>query len=248
VSLPLPRSRFVLLAAPRTGSNWLCTLLDSHPEILCHHELFNPEGIHYALSHRGGEIDLGTLEERERDPEAVLAEAWRQHLGHPVVGFKLNRGQDARVFRAVLADPGVKKIVVRRGNRLKTFVSEQIATRTGEWESYPGRALVSGRHPLAVDLTELRAQVAANTRYYDELEAALAANGQMPLTVLYEELHQEAEQRRILSFLGADPEVVLRGATRKQNSRDLRDLISNFASLAQELRGTDLERELFSLD
>ena len=42
---PCRRStRFVILAAPRSGSNLLCTLLDSHPEILCHHEVFNPVG------------------------------------------------------------------------------------------------------------------------------------------------------------------------------------------------------------
>ena len=37
-------TRFVILAAPRSGSNLLCTLLNSHPEILCHHEVFNPVG------------------------------------------------------------------------------------------------------------------------------------------------------------------------------------------------------------
>ena len=45
-------TRFVILAVPRTGSNLLCTLLNSHPEILCHHEVFNPQGIFTALTHR----------------------------------------------------------------------------------------------------------------------------------------------------------------------------------------------------
>ena len=36
----------------------LCTLLGSHPEILCHHEVFNPSGIFYALYYRDGRIDL----------------------------------------------------------------------------------------------------------------------------------------------------------------------------------------------
>ena len=27
----------------------LCTLLGSHRDVLCHHELFNPDGAYYAL-------------------------------------------------------------------------------------------------------------------------------------------------------------------------------------------------------
>ena len=50
--------RFVVVAVRRAGSNMLCTLLDSHPAILCHHELFNPRGIFYALGLRGAGFAL----------------------------------------------------------------------------------------------------------------------------------------------------------------------------------------------
>ena len=59
-------ARFVILAAPRSGSNQLCTLLNSHPEILCHHEVYNPSAIFYALEYRGGSLDLGTIDDRDR--------------------------------------------------------------------------------------------------------------------------------------------------------------------------------------
>src|SRR4051794_40219654 len=61
-------TRFVILAAPRTGSNMLVTLLGSHPDVLCHHELFNDTGIYYAVPLRGGGFDLGTMEDRLHDP------------------------------------------------------------------------------------------------------------------------------------------------------------------------------------
>lgn len=61
-------TRFVILAAPRSGSNLLCTLLHSHSEILCHHEVFNPSGIYYALEYRDGSLNLGTIDEREQAP------------------------------------------------------------------------------------------------------------------------------------------------------------------------------------
>ena len=50
--------RFVVLAVPRVGSNYLCSLLNSHPEILCHHELFHPKGIYLAYGYKDGRLDL----------------------------------------------------------------------------------------------------------------------------------------------------------------------------------------------
>ncbi|MCA9265021.1 MAG: sulfotransferase, partial [Planctomycetales bacterium] len=66
--------RFVILAVPRTGSNLLCTLLNSHPEILCHHEVFNPQGIFLALTQRDRPHSLPSLDERNRDPLRFLDE------------------------------------------------------------------------------------------------------------------------------------------------------------------------------
>ena len=65
-------ARFVILAAPRSGSNQLCTLLNSHPEILCHHEVYNPSAIFYALDLRDGTIELGTRDERDWRPLEFL--------------------------------------------------------------------------------------------------------------------------------------------------------------------------------
>ena len=81
-------TRFVILAAPRTGSNLLCTMLNGHAEILCHHEIFNPHGIFYSWDRRVGSIDLGTLEERRRDPIGFLDRVWENGDGHRAVGFK----------------------------------------------------------------------------------------------------------------------------------------------------------------
>lgn len=247
MSHPPPAVRFVLLAVPRTGSNWLCTLLGSHPEILCHHEIFNPDAIHYALDWRDGTFDFGSVADRDRDPLPVLDRTWRQSLGFRVVGFKLNRGQNPRVFDRVLEDRGVRKILVLRRNRIKTHVSELVAERTGEWESYPGMKIGRVKPQIEVDVDHLRAHIARNQDYYDELRRRLATDGQQPLEVTYEELPHDHERRRILDFLGVAPRLdILRAATRKQNPKDLRQLISNFDQLAETLTGSELEDELHS--
>ena len=238
--------RFVILATPRCGSNWLCTLLDSHPEILCHHEIFNPGGILYSLSCRGGELDaLGSVSERDRDPVGFLERVWGEDRGHPVLGFKLNLGQSEAVLRHVLADPGVRKIVLKRANRIKAYVSESIAEATGEWESYPGMPVGGGEHRVEVDVEALRGHAERNRRFYLEIEEALAVSGQDWLELTYERLARDEERRRALAFLGvAPPAAGLREATRKQNPRDLRRTVANYDRLERLLRGTDLEADL----
>jgi LPS sulfotransferase NodH len=240
-----PASRFVIFAAPRTGSNWLCSLLDSHPEVLCHHEIFNPEGIFYSVSLRSGELDLGTVEERDRDPAAVLERLWQESFGRRWVGFKLNRDQDPRAFALVLADPGIRKILIKRRNRIRTFLSERVALATGEWESYPWSNVTDRKVRITVDPEALRAHVARNEQYFRGLEDRLRETDQPCLEVTYEALTDVDEQARILSFLDLElPPEGLRGATRKQGSRDLRDAIANFEPLARHLAGTELAAEL----
>jgi LPS sulfotransferase NodH len=237
-------TRFIILATPRTGSNWLCTLLDSHPQILCHHEIFNPEGIHVAYSVRGRKHDLGTVAERDRNPLAALERVWRWDLGHATVGFKINRGQSDTVLRRVLEDRSVRKIVIRRSNRVRTFVSELIAERTGEWESYPGLAIGLNKVKVRVDPGALAEHSRLNQRYYADAARMLRATGQTALEVLYEELGDQRTQRAVLRFLGVSSDVALRGATRRQNPAPLAALIEDFDALKTELRGSEFEHDL----
>lgn len=239
------RGRFVVFAAPRTGSNWLCSLLDSHPEVLCHPEIFNPERIIYSVSLRQGELDLGTVEERDARPLEVLDRVWREDFGRPWVGFKLNRGQCREAFDAVLADPAVHKVLIRRSNRIKTFVSEKLAIRTGSWESYPWSKTLESKPRIRVGVEELREHIAMNERYYGWLETSVEESGAPWLEVTYEELGTAREQARLLEFLGLDEPVEgLSAITRKQGSKDLRDRIEGYGELAAALAGTELADEL----
>ena len=238
-------TRFVVLAAPRTGSNWLCSLLDSHPQILCHHEIFNPERVIYAVSCRDGRLDLGTVAERNADPLRFLAGVWQHPCGHPIVGFKLNRDQEPRAFEQVLADPGIRKLLLYRRNRVRTYVSEHIALATGEWESYPWSRRSPRQIQLEVDAATLRAHAERNQRYYDGLRRVLEEASQPVLELCYEQLGEPRELQRALDFLGAAGHAGdLQGATRKQNAAPLSQLIANFNDLAAQLRGSDLAAEL----
>jgi riboflavin biosynthesis pyrimidine reductase/LPS sulfotransferase NodH len=239
--------RFAIVAAPRTGSNMLCTMLNAHPEILCHHEIFNPAGIHYALDHRDGQFELGSMAERDRYPALFLRRLFEHRCGRNAVGFKINRGQNETAFHNVLSDTGIRKIILRRRNRVKTFVSELIAERTGQWESYEFSDFSQPSPALEIDVTKLREYLAVTRDYYAGIENFLHAADQQVLHVAYEDLNSAEEQRRILGFLGVStsgPELL--PVTRKRNQPDLRFLVSNFDELRTGLKDEALVAQLES--
>jgi LPS sulfotransferase NodH len=240
--------RFIILNAPRTGSNYLCTLLNSHPEILCHHEIFNPHVVGVARHLQNSNFHMGTIEERDKDPVAFLPRVWERTLGRPCVGFKLCWKQSEPIFHAALADRTIRKIILKRRNRIKCFVSLLLARQTGEWVIYSDHAAPGGRPKVTVDPDELLRNIAFNDSYYAEIESALAAE-QAPHIVYYESLFSEAGLGGILRFLeveNPDP-ALLTGQTWKLSSQSLRDLVENFDQLEASLRGTEFEQELHSV-
>ena len=240
------RKRFVILATPRCGSNWLCSLLDSHPDILCHHELFNLERIRFSRSLNLDEDFLGGMQQRQEAPLEFLAQAWKASFGYKAVGFKINLGQSEIIFNEVLDDPDIAKIIISRRNRVKSYVSEAIAEKTKVWESFPESTPMVDPGPINVDAAELVSQVQRNLDYYSDLRQRLHATGQKVLEMEYEMLGERAQHQKMLNFLGQNPDAFLTTKTSKMNRASLRALISNFDRLAFELQGSDLLDDLTS--
>jgi len=241
-------TRFVILAVPRVGSNYLCGMLNSHPEILCHHELFHPNDIYYAFGHRNGDLDFGTLQDRDHLPKEFLIRVWEENLGCAAVGFKLLSGQNRTAFELVLGDTGIKKILLTRRNRIKTYVSLLRAQRTGVY-SNADKDQRRKDIKVTVDIDSVYENIERNKRYYEWIHKELNASRQIFLEVAYENLTKDEEKLRILEFIGVSLyPAYLQPVNKKQSSGDLRDSVTNFAELAIRLRGTDLEAELYSLD
>ncbi len=238
-------TRFVILAVPRTGSNLLCTLLNSHSQILCHHEIFNPQGVFTALDYRGQELAVESLEERDADPLAFLSRVWQTGRDGSCVGFKWTRGQNEEIFNNAVRDSGVKKVVLRRRNRIKTYVSEKIAQETQQWEVYSRQDLQLPRPQVHVDPAQLLDHIATNQRFYAKLSTELSNRRQPHLQVEFETLFDQSSQRRLLEFLEVSlEELPLAAASIKQNSTDLRDSIENFVELDSCLTDRELITEL----
>ena len=244
-----PVNRFIILAAPRTGSNLLCTLLNSHPEVLCHHELFNPDGIFYALDYRDGSLDLGSMAVRDQDPFGFLRRIWEYPQGARCIGFKMTRGQNDAIMQKLIEDSGVLKIVLQRRNRLKTYVSEQLARQTERWEVYARSDLASDTPRLRVDLESLKAHSDLNERFYRNIQQSLQVGQQPWIEAVYENILNGDEHMRLLEFLGVgDTRARLAGSSIKQNDTDLRNHIDNFHELELALEGSEYLEELYDCE
>jgi LPS sulfotransferase NodH len=239
------QKRFVVLAAPRSGSNMLCAMLGSHPDILCHHEIFNPKGVRLALELRNFDVSLGTMAERDGAPLEFLERVWAHNLGHACVGFKLTHRQNEAVYRHLLANTSIAKVILRRQNRIKVHVSRRISEQLAEWEVYRSQDLRRDRPRIKLDVAALRDEIAFDDAYYAEILRALQSGGHRGILTHYENLTSAAEQYRILEFLGVQPSAGgLEIRSIKQNSRNLRDLVLNYDEVLAVLAGTDLEAEL----
>lgn len=242
-------TRFIILAAPRTGSNLLCTLLNSHPEVLCHHELFNPNGIFYALDYRDGTLDFGSMEARDRDPFLFLQRVWEHPQNACCLGFKMTRGQNDVVMRTLIEDPEVLKIVLYRRNRLKTFVSEQLARETDRWEVYARDELATATPKLHVDVESFKAHCDLNERFYQDIQNSLQSSRQPWIETMYENILTGSEHVRLLGFLGVGvTQVGLTQSSIKQSDTDLRTHIENFQELELALQGSEYLTELYDCE
>ncbi|BDX05400.1 hypothetical protein [Planctobacterium marinum] len=233
--------RFVILAAPRSGSNLLCTMLNSHPDVLCHHEVFNPDGIFVAVPLRDSDFSLGTLAQRDADPTGFLATLWAQNQTCSHVGFKMTHKQHLGAFKHICADPGIHKIVLSRRNQVAVYVSRLIAEQTGIWEDY-GNQEVAGAKAVKVNPGSLLEAIRFNQNYYAELEKTLVGD---VTHIAYEDLFNSKEQARLQTALGLRP-LPLEARSRKQNPYPLAQLIENFDSLKLELSRNLNSRSLVS--
>lgn len=145
--------RFCLLSMPRSGSNWLAGLLDSHPHIVCHHELFHRSRPYFSrLAPVPSDLDRD-LDRRRHDPigwlDDVVAATAAAVPEARAIGFKLQITDRPRVLEHILLDSDMKLVLLYRANRLAQYASDRTALRSGRYVS--GDPHVADAVPLAFD-------------------------------------------------------------------------------------------------
>lgn len=241
--VPLDVTGFAIVFLPRTGSNFLASMLDSHPAILCHHEVFNEDSVHRSLRYKGTSLSFGTAVERDRDPWAFLARVYAFADGARAVGFKISPRQNDYALLGLLLNRKIRKVILGRRGWLHAYTSALIAERTQVWSQHRGKADATTKPASApvkvrVDPISFRRFVRKRRFFYTLCRVLLTLTGQRAVFMDYEEIGDPSTMRRVLTFLGVDPEQPLAAATDKQNSAHLRDRIENYDELERLLRNT----------
>lgn len=234
---------FVILAAERTGSNLLAGLLDSHPDMIAAGELFNPlvrksGDLPWRLARKSEVAALAAL--RESDPVAFLERLAEQAGGAGLgfFGFKLlyfhaDKCEPAR--RHLAGNAQVRVLHLTRQNLLRRYVSLLRAKATGEWQRRADEGGPQQQPKVAVSLPEFLKDAARIRAWEQDYRAAFAGHPVLELT--YEELSEDPAGvgRRAVEFLGGDPEAPLDVRTRKTGVDPLRDAVSNYDELSEQL-------------
>jgi hypothetical protein len=138
--------RFVVISAPRSGSTYLTSYLSLHNDIWCHDEVFHPaRKVLATIATEPAErrlLSAELLRLRANAPFAFLEAIYG--IGHDRrhVGFKIFPAQDPEIINHLIANDGVRKVVLFRSNLLARHASSLAASQTSTWGETPERPAV----------------------------------------------------------------------------------------------------------
>jgi LPS sulfotransferase NodH len=219
--------KFVIFSTPRSGSSHLVSLLDSHAEVRCVGELYNPNG--------GSLRDLGLKSKKSlyrvgTEPLAFLQDVMdmlsAQHACKPVFGFKLMLHHDPRMIDFILANEEWRVIVLERRNRLGQWSSMKMALASDKWEANKGDEPIEPPPKVTFDARSFEQYCFRMTAKYESIYNRLGARPIMKMaTEDIDERHAD-----LLDYLGVDSSVAqhLESRHTKQNPSSMRDRIDNY--------------------
>ncbi len=179
------------------------------------------------------------------NPAAFVQRVWDTSLHYRYVGFKLGWRQPEAAFESIYADPQVKVILLSRRNRLKMYVSEQVALAEGRWTHYhvPTAQLPSIK--VEIDVEHFFEYTNTIDEFFQGVIQRLQGRGRGYKTLFYEDLFSVETEAEILDFLGLQQlSQPLQAASVKRNPNNLRQIVTNFEQLERELACSRYASEL----
>jgi LPS sulfotransferase NodH len=244
---------FVILTAPRSGSAWLVDVLNSHPHIAVHGELFVPgarerEGEYgsrdrplftsWAERDGRGRSKLGLFRKRIAYLNAVY-----DRDDADCVGFKL-------VYKQATLNPGVLTYLSVRRAKVVHLIRSNVLDSVISWETARTRRLFHARKGDEVRPIKIELDATALLDRLDHHQYAITVargwirNLRLPYTeTFYEELtgpKGDEKLGRILSFLGVEPSPLGSDFVR-MNPTEHRELLANYDEVRETLRGSRFE-------
>ena len=246
---PSKPSGFVIYGAMRTGSNFLVSILNQFPGVVCHGEAFNPGfvGLREDYYEKFG-LTREEPQKRYADVAGFYERILEQRGTDEISGFKLFPGHSDSVLQRTLTDPSLAKVVLKR-DLLTSFISLCQAEQTGVWmiKDTDDRRLASQR-ARSDQRIEFNGPRFLNYRtkvldFYREVESAIRARDERALVLWYKELTLPETLQKLGRLLGTVPPPLLESAEllAKQNSSAPHERVANLCEMVDFVRQHRLE-------
>lgn len=255
-----------LIAAPRTGTNHLCTVLKNFADLASYLELFELNGAHgidpqsLPLLRRLTGIEFAD----HRDSKLVAfahehASAWLDALeiaakdgGKRVMSFKLfgHHMPLETIEREIMPRPGMRAMMVVR-RQIDSYVSWRKAVELGKWQGVDTTGI-----KLELDPRNFGEWLDAQERWYDHWRNYLNRRF-LPCPVLrYEsDIDQQPAKAMLRRFAAAAAQlgITLRppaaatigGLQRQDRARNIADKVHNWTDFSREVFRRGLEKRAF---
>jgi LPS sulfotransferase NodH len=248
-------TRFVLLSTQRTGSTWLVSLLDSHPQIRMYGELFHKDSAPLPY----GQQDFGRFSEF-RDEEKTEAQKRRPFVtarylselfgreGAEAVGFKLMYNQLARLPEvvALLRLHRARVLHLIRENLLDVVISREAMLLRGV--AHVSEQLPATETQVTLDVIKLQQTLARLELQVAVFRRIARAIDRSPYELSYELLLTDPSRHlaRVAAFLGVrqDAAAALSSSLVRATHVPRAARIENYSAVEQSLRGTKYARYL----
>lgn len=244
--------KFVILSYRRSGSTMLYTLLNSHPHIRCHGELFlmrkpkEDNFYNFCLNSSLNKKLIYYSPFRGYLIRQFLSFIFIKQGEEKAVGFKLMYKQ-AKIFPSILQwikKNNVKIIHLHRQNILKIFLSIKAAQQRGTRHS----AEKTFVEKISIDSSKVLCELISIARRlkFMDLFCSLYFPRSSCKDVYYEEFLSDMEEvsKQLLGFLGVDSNILLKTELKKLNPNHVRDIVTNYEILKTALKGTYFEQFL----
>ena len=231
------KNKFVLFGVPRVGSNYFISLLNRHPDLRCHYEVFSADKVY--LSWSDGLLENHPDWLRFKDP------AWRDadpirflhqllHCGDETIkGFNIFPNQNDDVIRHVCQSGEFAHVFIRRRNLLRSYISQTIAENNNAWNSLKSNALTLDDKRFSIDVADFDRYQRRIQSFYASLMDQLQAAGTNYHLVEYEAFVGDREElNRCFAFLGL-PAICDTQDTvfQKENRETVEQIIVNYSQL-----------------
>jgi len=238
--------QFLIVAAPRTGSTHLRLLLNSHPAVCCHGEVFAPElrSLAGLNPHVPSPLRDRLVAARDADPGAFLMDEVLYPGRMSAVGAKILYDAFALdrwtgLLERVLVERQVLIVHLMRRNSLKRFLSQYVVERVTKQTLALSAEQVPTIGPVRVPVAEMLADIAA-VEDEERLFRGLF-RGHRLIEVHYEDMLAPPMNLEKLDdlqrFLGVEPTALMSPA-RKILSDRLGDVIETMAEVEAALCDT----------